>query len=140
MSLVWTQSLRLGDVLRAVHGRAGTGATNHSTVFIPFYLKCPVFRGRMNHLQEHKFSSVGAISLTEPLFCSAFMFPDTALPSPVFFVPHAKLKLLLVDLGPAELLCPDGIAIPKVKPWALIDGSAVPFTLQDLAAGLCSHF
>lgn len=62
------------------------------------------------------------------------MLPDTASPSHVCFIPHAKLNLLSVFLGPAELLSPGEVAIPKAKTWALIDGSAVLFH----PAGLCS--
>ena len=62
-------ALRLGDVRRAVHVRAGTGTTNHSHN-IPFELKYSVFSGKTNHLEEHKFSCAGSHRpLTEPLFC-----------------------------------------------------------------------
>lgn len=54
------------------------------------------------------------------------MLPDTASSSHACFVPNAKLNLLLLFPGPAELLCPDEAAIPKAKPWALIDGSDIP--------------
>lgn len=67
---------------------------------------------------------------------SAFIISDVASPSWVHFVPHAKLNLLLIFLGPAELWCPDEVAMPKVKPWPVIDGSAVP--PQDLAVGFCN--
>lgn len=58
----------------------------------------------------------------------------------MYFVLHAKLNLLLVFLGPAEVPCPDEVAIPKAKPCALIDGSAIPFPPQDVAVGLCNPF
>lgn len=51
------------------------------------------------------------------------MLPDTASSSHVCFAPHAKLNLLLLFPGPAELPCPHEAAIPKAKPWALRDGS-----------------